>query len=135
VRKSYDFHVRITEEQHLFLKNMGINKSKLVQDAIYRKMQEIPENLKKRKDEILKELEEINEKLENIKARNTEEEYYLDAIAREFQQFHREKYGDTQNIRWLEDRYKKKLDSKSILMPTEDILRYCIKKARNEGLK
>jgi len=130
VRKSYDFHVRITEEEYLFLKDMDINKSRLVHDAIYRKMQELPENLKRKKEKLLKELEEINEKLENIKARNADERDYLDIIAGEFQQFHREKYGDTQNIRWLEDRYREKLDSKSILMPMEDILKYCIEKAR-----
>ena len=130
MRKSYDFHVRITEEEYTFLKNMNINKSKLVRDAIYRKMQELPEVLEKRREELLRELRIVEEKLENINAKNDSEIKYLDFIAGEFQKFHREKYDDAQNIEWLESRYKERLDSRNILIPIEGILKYCIEKAR-----
>jgi len=109
---------------------MKINKSELVREAIQNEMNELPENLEKRKNELLMEIEEINKKLENLSKRIAEKNDYLDVIANEFQQFHRENHGDEQNIRWLEDRYREKLDSKNIHMSTEDILKYCIEKSK-----
>jgi len=129
---SPEIHARISKEEYIFLKSIGVNKSQLIRDAIHKLMDELPENLKRRKEELLKEIKKIDKKLESVETRKGEEKKYLNVIADDFQRFHRENHGDAQNIEWLGNRYKKKLDAKNILMPMEDILEYCIKKIGSE---
>jgi len=95
-------------------------------------MDELPENLEKRKNELLMEIEEINKKLENLSKIIAEKKKYLDFIAEEFRNCGREGFSDTQNIEWLENRYREKLNDKDIFITPEDLLKHCIEKAKGE---
>jgi len=122
----FDFHVRLSEEEHDFLRKSGINKSKLVHDAIKEEMDKLPENLRERKERCLREIEEIKARLEKLSEKKVIAESYVDeVIVYEFLKYGIINNSDDKNISWLKDRHSSELDKRDILMSPVKLLQYC----------
>jgi len=109
-RKIHNIHVRITEEEYNFLKRMNISKSMLVREAIHNKMKELPENLRKRKQELLKEINEIDEKLKLLEKKEKERnQIYHDIALRYLEREKNNPYlSEEQQREWLRTMAEKK---------------------------
>lgn len=129
--KTCDLHARVTEEEHLFLKNMDINKSRLVRNAIRQKMQELPINLERRKEELLEEIKMIDIKLDNLSKKQVKNQNVLNSIVEDFIYYDRQKYSQGYNISWIKQRYENELEK--ILMTPHQVLEKCLEEIRKKG--
>lgn len=129
MRKDKELHIRLTAEQYQMLKKVIPNVSEFLRQKIEEELQsKLPEKLERRREELKKELEEVESKLELLKQRyKSERKQKLEKIYGDFVRFERYQHLDIHNLQWLRGRY----DNLSI--PVEEILQYCKEKWRREN--
>jgi hypothetical protein len=120
----YNLNVRLSADEREFLDDMGINKSKLVHDAIRHLKENIPSKLEEKKQMLETEVEETKKKIHVVRRQQEQDKAYMDIIKDDFQKWDREKYNARQNLAWIR-RYRDDLKSHGILVSDIQLLEYC----------
>lgn len=109
-----------------FFEITRVNKSEFARVALQRYMDEYPDVLENREEELEKELKDIKKQREFIEKKAIEKQNLVDNIAREFQQHQRYDHNDEPNLVWLEKR-QAKLRRSGVFISLVELLEMCKK--------